>query len=223
MSRQKTRSSSTGGSTTGGASISDGGSSTAFLPPQPATTTASQNAGIFFVVNGYSASDGSSFAILTNNGDVTQTIASSTFFVSNERVDFDWIYVTENAPKDATHKDPFTVTLTTTGPLGPTSTSWTVSNVDDTNLASGTIGLAPWNNTTTYDTGGWQTFAIDTTSLQGQTATITFTVNDSATGGATSGIFLDHVTHIQEPSTFVLFGVGFVGIALYGRRKLRKK
>lgn len=189
----------------------------------PTTTTASQNAGIWFKVNGFNPADGSTYNALTNNGGVNQTMASSTFTIERERIDFSWIYVTKNAPADATHKDPFTVTLATTGNLGTTSTSWTVSDVDDSDLGLGSVGTAPWGGGNTYDTQKWQTFTIDTTNLQGQTATLTFTVNDSAAAGGVTGVFIDDVAHIPEPSTFVLFGIGFMGLALYGRKKFGKK
>jgi len=190
----------------------------------PSTTVAGQNAGIFFKVNGFSPADGQKYAGLTNNGAVTQTMAATTFTITNERIDFDWIYVTNNALGDVTHKDPFTVTLATTDSQGNvTTTVWTVSNVDDSGLKTGTVGAAPWGGGTTYDTQAWQTFTIDTTNLQGQTALLTFAVVDSATGGSVTGVFLDDVTHIPEPSTFLLFGLGFVGMALYGRRKMKKK
>jgi hypothetical protein len=189
----------------------------------PTATVAGQTAGIWFKVNGFNPVDGSTYSALTNNGGVNQAMASSTFTIERERIDFSWIYATKNAPADATHKDPFTVTLATTGNLGPTSASWTVSDVDDSGLGLGTVGTAPWGGGNTYDTQTWQTFSIDTTNLQGQTATLTFTINDSAAGGGVSGVFIDDVAHLPEPSTMVLFGVGFVGLALFGRKRFGKK
>jgi len=182
------------------------------------TSATAQRAGIFFNLSGITPTNGSKFGVFTNNGGTTMTVAQS-FTISNERIDFDWIYATNNAPGDATHKDPFTVTLQTSSG----TTVYTVSNVDDSNLASGLIGTAPWGGGTTYDTQKWQTYSIDTTSLQGQTVLLTFSVVDSAAGGSVTGIFLDDVTHIPEPSTFLLFGLGFVGMALYGRSRGRRK
>ena len=104
------------------------------------------------------------------------------------------------------------------------STTWTVSDVDDSNLAAGSVGNSPWSpSATTYDTGEWQTFSIDTSSLTGLTGVVTFSAVDSATGGQVSGFILDDVTHVPEPGTFLLFGLGFVGMALYGRRKMKKQ
>ena len=128
----------------------------------PSTTVAGQTAGSFFGMGGYSPTDGSKFGVFSNNGGVSQTVSTASFKITNARVDFDWIYITENALGDTTHKDPFTVTLTTTDSMGAvSSTTWTVSDVDDSNLAAGSVGNSPWSpSATTYDTGEWQTFSI---------------------------------------------------------------
>jgi len=190
------------------------------------TTVASQRAGIFFNVSGWLPTDGSKFGVFTNNSTgTTMTFAQSSFTITNERIDFDWLYATNNAPGDVTHKDPFTVTLQATDSLGNVTTSvFTVSDVDDSALKAGVVGANPWTGAaTTYDTQKWQTYSIDTTSLQGQTGVLTFSVVDSATGGAVSGVFIDDVTHIPEPGTFLLFGLGFVGMAIYGRRRMKTR
>lgn len=184
----------------------------------PATTGAQQRVGLFFSVNGYAATDAKAFAAITNNGGGSQTIQSSSFTIHNLMLTFDYIYASKNAPGSVTHVDPFTVTLLTTSG----NQTFTVADTNTTGLTNGTVGFSPYGGGTTYDTG-WRTFTIDTSTLIGQNAQIQFTINDSAAGGGVSGAFLDNVSQVPEPGTFLLFGAGFLGLTLYGRRKLRAK
>lgn len=164
---------------------------------------------------------GDYFLVMTHKLGGDQATISSTFtldVVAQEKLSFDYLYVTATPPGDATHVDPFTVTISdTTGVLE----SYTVSDTNDSDLALGTINQQPFNVVPTYDTG-WQTFSVNVTSLLNSTVFVTFEVEDSAQGGF-AGVFLDNVNLIPEPGTLFLLGAGFLGLGVYGRRKLKRK
>ena len=178
----------------------------------PIPSVASTRLGLFFSVDGYSPTEGSLFAGITNNG-ASQTLRTSTFVIDQKRIIFQYIYATTDTG-NAT--DPFTVTLMTTSG----NTVYTLADGTDADLASSSIAVGPFLNQTAYDTG-WRTFSVVTTSLLGQTAQLEFTV--ASTGSGVSGAFLDDVTNVPEPSTILLFGLGALGLTAYGRRRRRAK
>jgi hypothetical protein len=194
----------------------------------PSTASSDMGVGLFFSVNGFTAQDGQVFAGLTNTtvgSGSGRALISSSFDINNERLRFQYVYVTKNQPGDTTHKDPFTVTLITQdSDQQPVAVyTYSVSDVDDSDLGIGTVGASPWGGSGyTYDTG-WRAFNIDTTALKGTTATLIFQVDDTASGGGVTGVFLDGVEQIPEPSTFALFGLGILGLGLYSRRRRAQK
>lgn len=196
-------------------STANGTSWIASLPgwtSDPSTTAGAQRVGLFFILGNYTATDGSAFAAITNNGTGSQAIQSSTFTIRNQRIEFDYVYATKNDPSGTTHLDPFTVSLITTG--GGTETVYDLTG----DLTNGQIGTSPFNGGTTFDSG-WQTFSIDTSALIGQTAQIEFRIGDTTEGGGVSGVLLDNVAQIPEPGTFLLFGAGMLGLTAWARRR----
>ncbi len=193
----------------------------------PSVTVSSERAGLFFAIDGFSnrdldPDDRTAFALIDNSGGGDQTLRSSTFRISNFRIVFVYAYLTNNEPGDTTNTDPFTVTLVDTTNASGTVTK-TVSDVDDSHLAKSTMSYGPFAGIQTYDTD-WRTFTIDTSSLIGDYGYLEFTIADSdEESGDASGFILDNVTQVPEPATLFLFGLGGLGLTLYGRRKLRKK
>ena len=180
----------------------------------PATTGTAQRQGVFSSFSGYTPTDGQYMAVLTNNGGGAQRLAnSSTFTISTDRIEFDYVYMTDNSPTDTLNLDPFTVSLVTSG--GSTYT------VADASSSTGTsTGTAPF--ATTINDTGWLKYTIDSSSFIGQTGYLEFRIDDSASlSGGVSGVLIDNV--VPEPATLFLFGAGFIGLTLYGRRKLKRK
>ncbi len=194
------------------------------LPPVTFPPTA-YRAGLFFDFDGYKATQANAFAVLTHRNSGGQSLISSsmTLGAEDDILRFDYLYVSKNQPGDATHIDPFTVTLYE----GTTALqTWTVSDTDDTDLGLGTISSTPFGGTgswaNTYDTG-WQTFTVSILDYVGRTVYLDFRINDSAQQGGGTGFFLDRVAITPEPGTFLLFGIGAIGLTLYSRRKMRRK
>ena len=193
-------------------------SSVAGWTAAPSATAGMERLGLFFVFDGLTATQGSSFAALTNYGGGGQTLTSSTFTIDRTDLRFQYVYASQN-PGDALNPDPFTVTLI----AGGTPYVYEITDSSDADLELGDIGPSPFNPVGgTWDTD-WRMFSIDTESLIGQSATIMFSLADTGSGGGVSGIFLDNVYQIPEPGTLVLFGAGFLGLAIFGRRKFGKK
>jgi PEP-CTERM motif len=193
------------------------------LPPLLSGTQG--RVGLFFNYDGYTATRGNTFAVLTHRYGGDQAIYSSAFVLDDPyktELVFDYVYVTLNGPT-STHADPFTVTISD---LSGTLISTTVSDNTDPLLSAGSISTPPFNPggtlTTTYDTG-WQTFTVDVEDYIGTTVFVEFRVADTAQGGGGAGVFLDNVHFVPEPGTFLLFGLGALGLTLFGRRKLRRK
>jgi len=195
------------------------------LIPPVTVPPSNYRSGLFFDFDGYTAPHQDAFAILTHHRGGGQSIFSDVVLLGHLDLvlDFEYLYATQNAPGDTTHIDPFTVTVWS----GTTALDTvTVSDVDDSNLAEGTLSSTPFqpNGTLlkTYDTG-WQTFSVDLSDYIGQSVFFEFRINDSAVRGGNAGFFLDNVTVTPEPGTFLLFGIGALGLTLYSRRKLRRK
>jgi hypothetical protein len=196
------------------------------VPPVGAPPT-EYRAGLFYNFDGFTATAGNEFAILTHRGksSLPQTMVSFPIVLGplDHYLEFDYVYVTKNVPGDTTHIDPFTVTMWSGTQKLET---WTISDVDDPDLALGSISSVPFGPSGslpgTYDTG-WQTFNVNIQEYMGSTVDFEFRIADSAQQGGGSGFFLDRVTVAPEPGTFLLFGVGALGLMLYGRRKVRRK
>ena len=195
----------------------------------PTLVFASQfRAGNFNSYEGFTATHGAAFAAVTHNGGGNQALVSSAFTLDDaafHQLTFEYVYLTQNAPKDTTHKDPFTVTLLESGTNAVLET-WTVSDVDDPALAAGAVNTFPFQDqpgmTDVYDTD-WNQFRLELEDYLGKTVYLQFRINDSAQGGGVSGFFLDQLVQAPEPGTFILFGAGLLGLTVYGRRKLRRK
>lgn len=198
------------------------------LIPAVTAPPTSYRAGLFFNYDGYTATDQNAFAIITHRNQGTQTLQSADIFVTdvgNVFLQFDYQYVTKNPPESTTQIDPFTVHLMDAG-TDTELDSWTVSDTDDPDLALGVISSVPWAPSgslqNTYETG-WQTFTVDINDYVSNTVYLEFRQVDSAAQGGGTGFFLDNVSITPEPGTFLLFGVGALGLMLYGRRKVRLK
>jgi len=197
------------------------------------TTGAAQRLGLFFRFDGFTARHKKVFAALTNAGGGPQTLQNSVpFTIENLQLQVAYVYATKNAPGSTTHVDPFTVTLISTDPntMVTTSTTYTAADTNTKGLGIGNVGGSPFNiGNLSYDTGSWKFFNIDVTNLKGHTGTLVFQIGDSVTGtsglsdGGTSGVFIDRVAQVPEPGTFALFGLGLVGLGLYGRRKWKRR
>ncbi len=194
------------------------------IPPVTAPPT-TYRAGLFYNFDGFTATNQNEFAIITHRNQGTQSLTSQSIVLGHleQFIEFDYVYVSKNAPGDATHIDPFTVIMWS----GATQlASWTVSDTNDSNLALGTISSVPFapsgSMQNTYDTG-WQTFTVDIEQYVGNTVTLEFRLTDSAQQGGGTGFFLDRIRVAPEPGTFLLFGVGAFGLMLYGRRKIRRR
>jgi hypothetical protein len=181
----------------------------------PAGSVASQRSGVFSSFGSYSPTDGNYFAVLTNNGGGAQILQSSSFTIGSSSINVDYAFITQNTPPDNVNKDPFTVSLVTSG-----GSTITVTDATDTGLTSMTINVGPFTGTS-YGTQ-WRTFTADVSAFIGQTAFLQAKIDDSvANVGGTSGILLDRV--VPEPSTLILFGAGLLGLGFYARRRMRRK
>jgi hypothetical protein len=184
-------------------------------------TTSVLRAGVFTSFDGFTATHGSYFAILTNRLSADQAAISSTVTLNNpiqDAISFDYVYATSWS-SDVGQIDPFTVTVTDL--TNNTSQTYTIADTASEDLSAGSLSTIPFEGYSPYYDTGWQTYTIDIADLLGSTIQIEFQIEDAL--GGMSAIFLDEVQLVPEPATLFLFGAGFLGIGLYGRRKLRAR
>jgi hypothetical protein len=196
------------------------------LVPPVSVPPSNYRAGVFFSFDGYTATDKTAFSIITHRNQGSQGLISSDIVLASydKTLEFDYLYVTKNAPGSTIHVDPFTVHLFDAG-TDTELASWTVSDTNDSNLALGVISSVPWagsgSNQNTYDTD-WQTFTVSIQDYVSNTVYLEFRQVDSAQQGGGTGFFLDRVSITPEPGTFLLFGVGAIGLMLFGKRRMRR-
>ncbi|WP_035613781.1 PEP-CTERM sorting domain-containing protein [Haloferula sp. BvORR071] len=165
---------------------------------------------------------GTSFGVVSNNG-VTQASASQTFDISAAYLLFDYRFLTDEYNTGTAYNDSASVILTIGG--NPT-TLLTVSRNDLQSGGQGSLlaGAGFLDNTQFgFDIGqnAWKTFLFDTSAFIGQSATLSFQVNnvgDSTPDIGVSQLAVDRIQQVPEPTAPALL-LSALGLTALRRRR----
>jgi hypothetical protein len=183
-------------------------------------------------------SEGAKFGLISNGGVATETI-SQTFEITASYLTFSYRFTTDEHDNGPGYND-FARALLSIG-SNPASALFTVSRNDVQpggigSLASGGAYLDATSNG--YDIGqdGWRTATVDVSAFIGQSATLSFEVNNvngsnvvsvDSPGIGVSQLAIDRVqvSSVPEPADFVLvtFFLGFVGMKRLRRSALPRR
>ena len=176
-----------------------------------------------------SPSQGSQFGVISNNGVDLETI-SQTFTITDNYLIFDYLFLTDEYNTGADYNDFARATLT----IGVnTSTLFTVSRNSLQAGGEGALltGASFYDNTESgFDIGqtAWNSAAVNLASYIGQSATLTFEVNNVNGSDAFIGVSqlaVDNVrlaAAVPEPGTAAL-EVGALGVLLFGGWRSRRE
>jgi hypothetical protein len=186
--------------------------------------------GIFFTVDGVVPTYGGTMAVISTDGyrdnspDST-TLTSAPFKVIQDRIEFQYVYATQQTAAEAAsgYLDPFSVTITRTSDSAVLYSGVIEDASGD--LVSGNINFPAIQGPGVRQTRTWEWVVIDSESWIGDEVTIAFNVTDAMGSVGDTGVFLDNVRNIPEPATTALFALGVLGVgglAIVRRRRARK-
>ena len=106
--------------------------------------------------------------------------------------------------------------------------TWLITDAFDPNLIDdGDISGYPFeedDGRTTRQSPDWKHHKIDILHWSGEIVKVVFTISDTGDDLVTSGVLLENVEQLPEPSTIVIFGLGALGLGYaVRRRRLAKK
>jgi hypothetical protein len=198
------------------------------------TDPQSAQAGVFYVFGDVSA-DTDEMVLITNwpnredfeprffDTDFTK-LTSDPFLVTGDhgRIEFDYVYVTQEPGTADRESDPFEVSLIRASDESILAT-WFIVDAFDPSLGFGGISGYPFQGATTRQSSDWTHYKIDILPWSGETVRLVFTISDTGDDILNSGVLLENVAQTPEPATFVAFGLGALGLGYLVRRRRRMK